>query len=65
MITPRDEIRKRIAERNRYSPVSEELAHRGRVPGWKGYCQPTVKQEGDMVLPTGVSNGNSRGTPGS
>jgi len=50
VVGPANLARQRIRERNVYNPVSQEKAHRGSVPGWKGSIQPTVKLPGDMVI---------------
>jgi len=65
VVTPRDQVRDSIIERNRYSPVSHAKAHRGNDPNWTGTFQATIKHEDDLVVLGGVANGKSTGTPGS
>ena len=48
MITPRDQVRSRIIERGRYSPVSPGKAHRGSRHD--GLVEVTVKEPGDKVI---------------
>jgi len=48
VITPRDQVRKSIIERGRYSPVSPEKAHRAST--LLGVVEVTHKQPGDHVI---------------
>jgi len=66
VVTPRDQVRQRIAERNRYNPVSDELAHRASAPGWEGRFKPKHKEPGDVVITSiGAVHGKLTGTSGS
>jgi len=55
VVTPTNQVRKSIMARHRYTPVSEQLAHRGSLPG-SGTVVPTVKAADDHVITSiGVS----------
>jgi len=48
MVTPRDQVRKSIIERGRYSPVSHAKAHRGS--DLRGVVEVTLKQPDDHII---------------
>ena len=48
MVLPRDQVRRSIIERGRYSPVSPEKAHRGST--LQGVVEVTHKHPGDHII---------------